>query len=215
MSVDFISLIGIGAAAFVATNIDDIVVLMVFFSSSNFQAQNIVIGQYLGIGSLIAISALGSLIGLVVPSYIIGLMGLLPIAIGIKELLEIWRNNTNNKVEEEEVVSKEKLLRGDKRRGYVHLHYLSFLSVAAVTISNGGDNIGIYTPLFASYNSFSEVITLVAVFMAMTAVWCAIGYYLVRHPLLERRMRRLGHIVLPFVLIGLGLYILTDSFLLG
>ncbi|MFL6483439.1 MAG: cadmium resistance transporter [Nitrososphaera sp.] len=215
MSVDFISLIGIGVAAFVATNIDDIVVLMVFFSSSNFQAQNIVIGQYLGIGSLIAISALGSLIGLVVPSYIIGLMGLLPIAIGIKELLEIWRNNTNNKVEEEEVVSKEKLLRGDKRRGYVHLHYLSFLSVAAVTISNGGDNIGIYTPLFASYNSFSEVITLVAVFMAMTAVWCAIGYYLVRHPLLERRMRRLGHIVLPFVLIGLGLYILTDSFLLG
>lgn len=215
MSVDFISLSGIGAAAFVATNIDDIVVLMVFFSSSNFQAQNIVIGQYLGIGSLIAISALGSLIGLVVPSYIIGLMGLLPIAIGIKELLEIWRNNTNNKVEEEEVVSKEKLLRGDKRRGYVHLHYLSFLSVAAVTISNGGDNIGIYTPLFASYNSSSEVITLVAVFMAMTAVWCAIGYYLVRHPLLERRMRRLGHIVLPFVLIGLGLYILTDSFLLG
>ncbi|MFL6475465.1 MAG: cadmium resistance transporter [Nitrososphaera sp.] len=215
MSVDFISLIGIGAAAFVATNIDDIVVLMVFFSSSNFQAQNIVIGQYLGIGSLIAISALGSLIGLVVPSYIIGLMGLLPIAIGIKELLEIWRNNTNNKVEEEQVVSKEKLLRGDKRRGYVHLHYLSFLSVAAVTISNGGDNIGIYTPLFASYNSSSEVITLVAVFMAMTAVWCAIGYYLVRHPLLERRMRRLGHIVLPFVLIGLGLYILTDSFLLG
>lgn len=215
MSVDFISLIGIGVAAFVATNIDDIVVLMVFFSSSNFQAQNIVIGQYLGIGSLIAISALGSLIGLVVPSYIIGLMGLLPIAIGIKELLEIWRNNTNNKVEEEEVVSKEKLLRGDKRRGYVHLHYLSFLSVAAVTISNGGDNIGIYTPLFASYNSFSEVITLVAVFMAMTAVWCAIGYYLVRHPLLERRMRRLGHVVLPFVLIGLGLYILTDSFLLG
>ncbi|MFL6493589.1 MAG: cadmium resistance transporter [Nitrososphaera sp.] len=215
MSVDFISLIGIGAAAFVATNIDDIVVLMVFFSSSNFQAQNIVIGQYLGIGSLIAISALGSLIGLVVPSYIIGLMGLLPIAIGIKELLEIWRNNTNNKFEEEEVVSKEKLLRGDKRRGYLHHHYLSFLSVAAVTISNGGDNIGIYTPLFASYNSFSEVITLVAVFMAMTAVWCAIGYYLVRHPLLERRMRRLGHIVLPFVLIGLGLYILTDSFLLG
>jgi cadmium resistance protein CadD (predicted permease) len=214
VSVDFISLIGIGAAAFVATNIDDIVVLVVFFSSSNFQAQNIVIGQYLGIGSLIAISALGSLIGLVVPSYIIGLMGLLPIAIGIKELLEIWRNNTNNKVEEE-VVSKEKLLRGGKRRGYLHHHYLSFLSVAAVTISNGGDNIGIYTPLFASYNSSSEVITLVAVFMAMTAVWCAIGYYLVRHPLLERRMRCLGHVVLPFVLIGLGLYILTDSFLLG
>jgi len=212
---DFLSLIGLGITAFAATNIDDIVVLMVFFSSSNFQAQNIVIGQYLGIGSLIAISALGSLIALVVPSYIIGLMGLLPIAIGIKELLEIWRNNNNNnsKREEEEEISKEKLLTGDKG-GYFHHRYLSFLAVGAVTISNGGDNIGIYTPLFATYNSSSEVITLVAVFMAMTAVWCAIGYFLVRHPLLERRMRRFGRVVLPFVLIGLGVYILIDSFLI-
>ena len=59
------------------------------------------IGQYLGIGSLVAISALGSLIALVVPSYIIGLMGLVPIAIDIKELLE--RRN-KNKVEEKEKV---------------------------------------------------------------------------------------------------------------
>jgi cadmium resistance protein CadD (predicted permease) len=214
---DFLSLIGLGITAFAATNIDDIVVLMVFFSSSNFQAQNIVIGQYLGIGSLIAISALGSLIALVVPSYIIGLMGLLPIAIGIKELLKIRRNNNDNnsKREEEEEISKEKLLTGDKGGGYLHHHrYLSFLAVGAVTISNGGDNIGIYTPLFATYNSSSEVITLVTVFMAMTAVWCAIGYFLVKHPLLERRMRRFGHVVLPFVLIGLGVYILTDRFLI-
>lgn len=142
-------------------------------------------------------------------------MGLLPIAIGIKELIEMRRNN-NDKLEEEEEVSKEKLLT-DGKGGYLHHHhhYLSFLAAAAVTISNGGDNIGIYTPLFATYNSSSEVITLVAVFMAMTAIWCAIGYYLVRHPLLERRMRRFGRVVLPFVLIGLGVYILTDSFLIG
>ncbi len=73
-----ISLIELGASAFVATNIDDIFILMVFFSSSNFHARSIVIGQYLGIGLLVAISALGSLIALVVPSFIIGLMGLVP-----------------------------------------------------------------------------------------------------------------------------------------
>jgi cadmium resistance protein CadD (predicted permease) len=183
---------------------------VVFFSSSNFHARDIVIGQYLGIGSLIAISTLGSLIALLVPSYIIGLMGLVPIAIGIKELLEI-RNNRNELEEEKEQVSKEKLMQQSKKKGYYHL---PFLAVAAVTISNGGDNIGIYTPLFATYNSFSEVSTLISVFMAMTAVWCAMGYYLVRHPLLERRMRRFGHLVLPFVLIGLGIYILSDAFLL-
>lgn len=97
VAAEFVSLIGIGAAAFVATNIDDVVVLMVFFSSSTFHTHNIVIGQYLGIGLLITISALGSLIALVVPSYIIGLMGIVPVAIGIKELLEIWNKRSSKR----------------------------------------------------------------------------------------------------------------------
>jgi cadmium resistance protein CadD (predicted permease) len=149
--VDVASLIGIGVVAFVAINIDDIVVLMVFFLSSTFHASNIVIGQYLGIGSLIAISALGSLIALVVPPHIIGLMGLVPITIGIKELLQI-RNNKDRigEEEEEEEVSKKKLLQEQEVKIGIRYHQLSFLAVAAVIISNGGDNIGIYTPLFAS-----------------------------------------------------------------
>jgi hypothetical protein len=43
----------------------------------------------------------------------------------------------------------------------------------------------------------------------------AISRYLVRHPLLEKKMRRFGRVVLPFVLIGLGLYIMTEAFLLS
>ncbi len=211
-----VSLIGIGTAAFVATNIDDIVVLMVFFSNATFHARNIVIGQYLGIGSLTAISSLGSLLSLVVPSYIIGLMGLVPIAIGIKELYELRSNKDRIKEEEDEkeLSKKKKLLQQrEKQIGIRHHPYLSFLTVAAVTISNGGDNIGIYTPLFASYNSSLEVTTLISVFMAMTAIWCTMGYYLVRHPLFEKRMRFFGRVALPFVLIGLGIYIMTESFL--
>ena len=151
-----VSLIGIGAAAFVATNIDDIVVLMVFFSSATFHARNIVIGQYLGIGSLIAISAFGSLLALVVPTYIIGLMGLVPIIIGVKKLYEMRSNKDRIKEEEDEkeLSKKKKLLQEqEKKIGIRHHPHLSFLTVAAVTISNGGDNIGIYAPLFASYSS--------------------------------------------------------------
>jgi cadmium resistance protein CadD (predicted permease) len=74
-AVDFVSLIGIGAAAFVATNIDDIFVLMMFFSALSVPPRHVVLGKYLGIGLLVAISAIGSLLSLVVPSNIIGLMG--------------------------------------------------------------------------------------------------------------------------------------------
>lgn len=40
----------------------------------------------------------------------------------------------------------------------------------------------------------------------MTAVWCSIGYYLMSHSFLADRIRRIGHVILPFVLIGLGIY---------
>jgi cadmium resistance protein CadD (predicted permease) len=129
VAAELISLIGIEVTAFVATNIDDIVVLMIFFSSSNFQAPHVVIEQYLGIGSLVAIGALGSLIALVVPSYIIGLMGLVPIAIGIKELLERRNKNKVEKKEKVEEVSKEKLMQQQSnKKGYYRHHpdYLSF-----------------------------------------------------------------------------------------
>ena len=54
-----------------------------------FPVKQIVLGQYVGIGLLIAISALGSLIALVVPPYIIGILGIVPIAIGTKRLVQI------------------------------------------------------------------------------------------------------------------------------
>jgi cadmium resistance protein CadD (predicted permease) len=41
-----------------------------------------------------------------------------------------------------------------------------------VSFSNGGDNIGVYTPLFAKYNAASQITALAAIFMAMTAIWC-------------------------------------------
>ena len=81
-------LVAIGVSAFAATNIDDIFVLMLFFSSSSFPVRHVILGQYLRIGLLIAISVVGSLIALVVPTYVIGLMGVVPIAIGVKNLLK-------------------------------------------------------------------------------------------------------------------------------
>jgi cadmium resistance protein CadD (predicted permease) len=49
--------------------------------------------------------------------------------------------------------------------------------------------------------------------MIMTAVWCSIGYCLVNHSFLANNIRRVGHVVLPFVLIGLGIYIMVEEFI--
>jgi cadmium resistance protein CadD (predicted permease) len=199
---DIPGLIAIGVAASAATNIDDIFVLMMFFSSSSmtFPVKQVVLGnsQYIGIGLLVAISALGSFISLAVPMYIIALLGIVPIVIGIKKLVVFRKKNEFN--------SNQQAVQNKRKNN------LTFSAVAAVTFSNGGDNIGVYTPLFAKYNSLSQITTLTTIFMAMTAVWCITAYYLVNHPLVASKIRRIGHIILPFVLIGLGIYILIESF---
>lgn len=197
--VDILELVAIGIAAFAATNIDDIFLLMMFFSSRSFPVRHVVLGQFLGIGLLIIISALGSLISLVVPIHVIGLMGIVPIVIGIKNLVEIRKKDNS--------LSRQ-VIQDNRNRSY-----LSFLSVAAVTFSNGGDNIGVYVPLFSNYNTISQITGLTVIFVMMTAVWCAAAYYFVNHPLIVSRIRHIGNIILPFVLIGLGIYIMTDFFI--
>src|SRR5918993_2644597 len=111
--VDFFGIFGIGTTAFVATNIDDLLILIAFFAnSSRFPLPQIVLGQYAGMGALLAISIVGSLIALIVPNNLIGLIGIFPIAIGIKELLELLKNDNNN----EEESANHQPLRSRRRR---------------------------------------------------------------------------------------------------
>jgi cadmium resistance protein CadD (predicted permease) len=198
--VDFFGIVGIGTTAFVATNIDDLLILIAFFANSRFPLPQIVLGQYAGMGALLAIGIVGSLIALIVPNNLIGLIGIFPIAIGIKELLELLKNSDN-----------EESAKQLSRSGLTA--YLPFLTVAAVTFS-GGEEIGVYTSVFVIYHEVSEIITVLLVVMVLTGLWCAVAYHLVNRPLIASRVKRIGTIALPFVLIGLGLYILAEAFLI-
>jgi cadmium resistance protein CadD (predicted permease) len=199
--MDIPTIIGIGIAAFIATNIDDLFILMAFFANRRFSSLQIVLGQYVGMGLLIAVSLLGSLISLVVPSNVIGLIGIFPIAIGIKALLELRKKNDDREPAKELPKSR-------------WLAYLPFLTVAAVTFS-GGEEIGIYASVFAINNDLSAIIIIVSVVMALTGVWCCIAAYLVNHSFLADRFRRTASRLLPFIMIGLGIFILAEAFLLG
>jgi cadmium resistance protein CadD (predicted permease) len=199
--LDFSAAVGIGIAAFVSTNIDDLFILMIFFATLRFPASQIVLGQYIGMGSLMGVSLAGSLITLVLPLNLIGLIGLFPIAVGIKELLELHKKDND---EDAEKLSKK--LRTKKIQ-------FPLLTVAAVTFS-GGEEIGIYTALFATNSDVSAITTIISVVMVLTALWCFLANYFARHSFIADIFRRIGRRVLPFVLIGLGLFILVEAFLM-
>ncbi|MBD2244578.1 cadmium resistance transporter [Nostoc sp. FACHB-888] len=197
-----------GIIAFTATNIDDIIILLIFFSQVdiNFRPRHILLGQYLGFAAIIIASLPGFFGGLVVQREWIGLLGLLPIAIGLQQL--IYRKEETATVQ----------ISSDFRESTTTNPILSFLlsvlhpqiyKVAAVTVANGGDNISIYIPLFAGHDLASLGVIL-SIFFIMVGVWCAIAYFLSRQPSIAYILSRYGQALVPFVLIGLGLFIMYE-----
>jgi cadmium resistance protein CadD (predicted permease) len=193
----FIALSGI-AVLFAWTNIDDLFVLLGFFSDPRFRAGQVVIGQYLGVMVLYGASVLASLLSLVVPPAYIGLLGLAPIFMGIAKLYSLWRG-----------ADADLHLRADHSKASARAGR-NILTVAMATVANSGDNISVYTPLFAT-RSAVEIAVTGLVFAVMTALWCLAGHWLVHHPALGAPIRRYGHRTLPFILIGLGILILSEA----
>jgi cadmium resistance protein CadD (predicted permease) len=186
--------IGLAVVTFVITNIDDLLILSVYFAAPTYRGRNIVVGQFFGIITIILISLSGVVLGNFLSDRWISLLGILPIIVGVKELL-------SDEGEESEDIS-------------VRQSNLQFLNVALVTIANGGDNIGVYVPLFASLPNPSYVSLYVIIFLFLTAVLCYFAYYLTNHPKIKHAAETWGHKILPYFLILLGIYILKD-FVLG
>jgi cadmium resistance protein CadD (predicted permease) len=132
--------------------------------------------------SLVAASAAALAIS---PAHV-GLLGVAPIVIGIGKLLRL------GKEEEGQPTA------------------VGILQVATVTVVNGGDNIAAYTPIFATQGS-REMSATLAIFGVLTLVWCFAALGLVRHTAVGKPLRRYGHVLLPFILIGLGGLILYRS----
>src|SRR6266404_7894102 len=87
-----VAVVGLAVVVFASTNLDDVFVLVTFFADKNFRVRDVVIGQYAGVSTLYAISAIAALISLIIPPTYIGLLGLAPIVIGIRKLYGLRRD---------------------------------------------------------------------------------------------------------------------------
>lgn len=179
--------VGAAAAVFAGTNIDDLIVLTVLFLAARPGRWRVWAGQYLGIGALVAISLLGALGLTIVPDRWVGLLGLVPLALGVRGLVRAFR--TDGPVGETSSPT-------------------GPLAVAGVTIANGADNISVYTPIFRTMSPGDTIVT-VAVFAVLVAVWCLVGSWLGSHRKVVAVVERFGHWIVPAVFILIGGLILA------
>lgn len=189
----------VAIAAFIATNLDDIFILMSFYILDDNRAVNVTLGQYLGFIVLLVLSLSSYYFKYLIPTQYIAILGLFPIIIGIKHLKN-YRKNISTismlKKEFDSVIIEKKYING--RYGFKKI-----LQTASVTVANGGDNIAVYIPLFLTLDVLQLGITTIT-FLLMLGVWCVLGYKMVNNRFFGEKIRIYGHLIFPGILIVIG-----------
>jgi cadmium resistance protein CadD (predicted permease) len=200
-----------GLAAFAVTNIDDMLLLTVFFSDtgSRLKKRHIVLGQYVGFVVLLLLSLLGFLGALLIPASCIGLLGFYPVFKGAYEVRKRFFTKKDQPQDAEPPPHLPSSLRENPSLLGALLAPQTY-SVATMTIGNGADNLSVYIPLFAR-SHVASILFLLVLFLLLMSVWCLIGYWLTRLPGVETVLKRISFAAFPFLLIGLGLFIVWKT----
>ena len=195
MGQTIISAIGV----YISTSIDYLIILIILFAqlSQNKQKWHIYAGQYLGTGLLVGVSLFAAYVVNFVPeAWMVGLLGLIPIYLGIRFAIV----GEGEEEEKEEIIERLEQSKANQL----------FWTVTLLTISSGGDNLGIYIPYFASLD-WAQTLVALLVFAIGVLIFCELSRVLSSIPLISETIEKYTRIIVPLVFIPLGLYIMYES----
>ena len=179
------------------TAVDLLIILMLFFAKRKSRKDiiNIYLGQFLGSGSLILLSLLFAFVLNYIPSKeILGLLGLIPIFLGLKVLL---LGDSDG-----ESIAKEGLLKDNKN--------LIFLVAMITFASCGADNIGVFVPYFTTLNLANLIVALLT-FLVMIYLLVFSAQKLAQVSSVGETLEKYSRWFIAVVYLGLGIYILIEN----
>ena len=179
------------------TAVDLLIILMLFFAKRKSRKDiiNIYLGQFLGSVSLILLSLLFAFVLNYIPSKeILGLLGLIPIFLGLKVLL---LGDSDG-----EAIAKDGLRKDNKN--------LIFLVAMITFASCGADNIGVFVPYFITLNLANLIVALLT-FLVMIYLLVFSAQKLVQVPSVGEILEKYSRWFIASVYLGLGIYILIEN----
>lgn len=179
------------------TAVDLLIILMLFFAKRKSRKDiiNIYLGQFLGSVSLILLSLLFAFVLNYIPSKeILGLLGLIPIFLGLKVLL---LGDSDG-----EAIAKDGLQKDNKN--------LIFLVAMITFASCGADNIGVFVPYFTTLNLANLIVTLLT-FLVMIYLLVFSAQKLAQVPSVGETLEKYSRWFIAVVYLGLGMYILIEN----
>ena len=179
------------------TAVDLLIILMLFFAKRKSRKDiiNIYLGQFLGSVSLILLSLFFAFVLNYIPSKeILGLLGLIPIFLGLKVLL---LGDSDG-----EAIAKDGLRKDDKN--------LIFLVAMITFASCGADNIGVFVPYFITLNLANLIVALLT-FLVMIYLLVFSAQKLAQVPSVGETLEKYSRWFIASVYLGLGIYILIEN----
>ena len=179
------------------TALDLLIILMLFFAKRKSRKDiiNIYLGQFLGSVSLILLSLLFAFVLNYIPSKeILGLLGLIPIFLGLKVLL---LGDSDG-----EAIAKDSLRKDNKN--------LVFLVAMITFASCGADNIGVFVPYFITLNLANLIVALLT-FLVMIYLLVFSAQKLAQVPSVGETLEKYSRWFIAVVYLGLGMYILIEN----
>ena len=179
------------------TAVDLLIILMLFFAKRKSRKDiiNIYLGQFLGSVSLILLSLLFAFVLNYIPSKeILGLLGLIPIFLGLKVLL---LGDSDG-----DAIVKDGLRKDNKN--------LIFLVAMITFASCGADNIGVFVPYFITLNLANLIVALLT-FLVMIYLLVFSAQKLAQVPSVGETLEKYSRWFIAVVYLGLGMYILIEN----
>ena len=192
---DVLAIIAVTAGAFIGTNLDNLILLVALYSRFPQHSRTVATGY---VGGMLLIGAISAVVGEgggLIPLDSLGMLGVVPIALGIMALFQLFQNKQTG--ETNKLASETS-------------HKTVFLSVLITQLSNGADSIITFSIFLAESTDTTDYL-IALTFLGMTGVFAWLAYYLLRHRKLGDVVDRYGHYVTPFILILVGVYILSNT----
>lgn len=193
MGAETMTVVGLIASSFAVTNLDNLALLVGWLLTDPGHRRQVLAGHLLGMFTL-GLIAFGFGLGAnFFPVESIGYLGLIPIGLGAKGLYDLVRRRRDAQVS-----------------GVEHRNPVGPLGIAATQIANGLDTVLVFGPLLADSEVGVDLVMVVG-FAAMAFLWFGLASLLQRQAARLSVLERASHWITPFVLIGVGLYILDNT----
>jgi len=192
---DVLTIIAVTAGAFVGTNLDNLILLVALYSRFPQHTTTVATGYVSGMFVIGGVSIAVGLGGNLIPIDSLGMLGVVPIALGVMAMFQLFQDRQSGET---------------GKLSSSASHKTVFFSVLTTQLSNGADSIITFSIFLAESTDATDYL-IALTFLCMTGVFAWLAYYLLKHRTLGDVVDRYGHYATPFILILVGVYILSNT----